>query len=144
MMRLHKALTNFILIALTLSILMAVVATLHAADPEPAVKDKDHQSEGKAAHSKYINFDPAKSSTYFLYPVMFYVNTAFDSAQCPAAFPQHDYFINHVKLFNEIKNPVRAINRTGGFGKFFQVLYGTVPEHRGAAKRNAASHRGRV
>ncbi len=112
-----KALTHLILIALMLSILVAAVSSLHAMDIDPAVKDKGPRGERTASPSKYINFDPAQSSTYFLYPVMFYINTAFDSAQCPAAFSQKDYFINHVKLFNRIKDPVRAINRDGGFGK---------------------------
>jgi hypothetical protein len=74
--------------------------------------DEDH-GQG----SRYVNFDPAQESRYLFFPITMYVNVAFDSAQVPEAFPQNDYFINHVKLFNEISNPVRAINRDGGWQK---------------------------
>ncbi len=76
-------------------------------------------SEEDTKTRRYINFDPAQSSRYLFLPVTMYINIAFDSAQVPAAFPQNDYFINHRRLFDKISNPIRAINKDGGWAKFF-------------------------
>lgn len=76
-------------------------------------------SGNAAAEMRYVNFNPSKNSQYFFYPVSFYINTAFDCGQVPEAFPQNDYFSNHVSVFNRVVNPVRSINRDGGWSTFF-------------------------
>ena len=75
--------------------------------------------EEKEKTMSYINFNPQEESRYFLYPLTYYFNTAFDCSQVPDAFPEHDYFHNHTHVFNRISNPVKSINDDGGWGKFF-------------------------
>ncbi len=70
---------------------------------------------------KYILYtEEMRNSNYTLLPVSTYINTAFDGAQTPDAFRQYNYLGKHVDLFKKIGDPVKSINRDGGFSKFFK------------------------
>lgn len=82
-------------------------------------------SEGAPARS-YINFEPSADSMQVFYPIVYYFNTSFDTAQEVDNYPEAHYFENHRGLIQSIYDPYRAIDKSGGWEKFFSEQFGST------------------
>lgn len=80
----------------------------------------------KYSSGKYINFNPSDDPMQVLYPIVYYFNTAFDTAQEVDNYPEANYFENHWGLINYIYDPYNAINKSGGWEKFFSEQFGST------------------
>ena len=95
--------------------LLTAPPSLGAEENVPEVADTED-----AAYTKYIIYTEEKRTpNSAALPLTFYFNAAFDSVQVPTAFKQHDYFKKYKKVFDRVINPIKSIQRDGGFKKFF-------------------------
>lgn len=60
----------------------------------------------------------AKGSHATFHPISYYLNLSFDTAQNPFYFSQSRFFENHSVLWNRVKDPLKAIRESGGWGHF--------------------------
>lgn len=54
------------------------------------------------------------------HPINFYLNTSFDVIQNPYYFSQKNFYPNHDRVFKRITNPVKEVERSGGFSKLLE------------------------
>lgn len=80
----------------------------------------------KPSSGKFINLKPSDDPMQVLYPIVYYFNTAFDTAQEVDNYPESNYFENHRGLINSIYDPCGAINKSGGWEKFFSEQFGST------------------
>src|SRR4030042_3072566 len=109
--------------ALTKIIIISTI-TIVVLDPSSsAFCEKNVERENQnddAGYKKYLIYPGEKRTpSNLLLPVNFYFNSAFDSAQVPTAFKQHDYFGKYEKVINKTIDPIANIKKDGGFKKFF-------------------------
>jgi len=76
---------------------------------------------GNIANASPLIYKPdAIGSDSTFNPLSYYLNLAFDTTQNPNYFSQSRFFANHGVLWDRVKNPIRQINDSGGFGHFVQ------------------------
>ncbi|TFH42795.1 MAG: hypothetical protein E4G96_02675 [Chrysiogenales bacterium] len=111
--------------SIMLSLLCSTIGiTLMAAPIPDTVRDKreweSNPVDGDVEYVRYLIYTAEKRTPgNYMLPVNYLFNMAFDSAQVPIAFKQSGYFRKYETVWNRIKDPVKSINRDGGFKKFF-------------------------
>lgn len=107
-------------------IITALSASIALANPQTDTLPLMDSDSG-AYYTPYIIYTEEKRTPgTILLPLNFIVNSAFDSAQVPLAFKQAAYFKKFKTVFNRTINPVRSIERDGGFSKFFRDEWATT------------------
>lgn len=98
-------------------ILLACSAATGAA-AENGVFDTGEDLEPE--YTRYLIYtDEKRTPGNFLLPMNLFLNMAFDSVQVPRAFKQAGYFGRYQTVLDIVIDPVKSINRDGGFKKFF-------------------------
>jgi hypothetical protein len=103
--------------AVLLTMILPCMAITRAA-ADNGVDDAGQSREPE--YTRYLIYTAEKRTPgNYLLPMNLFLNMAFDSVQVPRAFKQAGYFNRYVEVGKIVSDPVKSINRDGGFKKFF-------------------------